>query len=284
MYNITDKTFAKVYKKLLSSLLIHPDYCCFPRKQQIKELINCSFEITDVNKNLYFNTYRKSPLKYISAEFIWYLMRDLDASFIEQYASLWARIKDDDGKVCSNYGNLLFGKKSQYKWACDSLIKDKDSRQAIIHFNRPYHQKDNNKDFVCTMFGQFFIRDEKLSMGIHMRSNDVIFGLSSDYPFFNVVHQQMYRHLKNYYPSLEMGSYFHNCGSLHLYERHFDLVKNILSEDIVERELPLLDVDFIDIETGMVNEGVLNSVNTFLQEGTLSKSNFLNTLFSYLTT
>lgn len=265
---IKRENFADVYRALLFELYNKPQFVCKPRDQKINEILNCSFEIENVNKNLYKNVRRSSPKKYIAAELFWYLSKDLNAKEISKYASLWEKISDENGNVCSNYGNLIFGK--QYQWAIQSLIKDKDSRQAIFHFNNESHQFFDNKDFVCTMFGQFFIRENKLYLSIHMRSNDVIFGLSSDYPFFNLIHQNTFLILKTCYPELEMGSYYHYTGSMHLYERHFPLVKEMLGYSFLEDSLPELDKPFLSHLTGDViktDPKLFEYMKTLLTEG-----------------
>jgi thymidylate synthase len=97
----------------------------------------------------------------------------------------------------SSYGNLIFRElnehgHTQYNWVIKSLLKDKDSRQAFMHFNKPRHQFQENKDQVCTLNAIFHIRDNKLNMTLTMRSNDVILGFMTDFTFFSILHQQVY--------------------------------------------------------------------------------------------
>lgn len=141
--------------------------------------------------------------------------------------------------VNSAYGDLIFRKKnehdySQYHWAFDSLVKDKDSRQAIMHFNLPEHQYEGNKDFVCTLSGMFYIRENKLYLTINMRSNDAILGTPTDVAFFCTLQRHMLYHLKPFYPELELGSYKHKVHSMHVYERHFELIEKMLNEKVFE--------------------------------------------------
>ena len=60
---------------------------------------------------------------------------------------------NSDGTANSAYGNLLFTQKnklglSQWEWAYESLKRDKDTRQAIMHSNNSTHQDFKTKDFV----------------------------------------------------------------------------------------------------------------------------------------
>jgi thymidylate synthase len=243
-------SFAEVYSMSLNDLYINPQFETSPRGMKIKENLQVSLEIKNPLLSLYDNDRRGSQNKYIAAELIWYFMGKNDTDFIIKYASFWNSIKNPDGTVNSAYGNLIFNKRNehdlcQYEWARKSLINDKDSRQAIMHFNLPEHQHFSNKDFVCTMYGIFHIRDNKLFFTVNMRSNDAILGTPTDIAFFTLLHQQMLLHLKHKYNDLELGSYTHIIDSYHIYERHFDLVKDMISKEWNAIEFPTLTVDLV---------------------------------------
>ena len=186
--------------------------------------------------------------KYFAGEMAWYIKKENTTDFIKKFSSFWENIKNPDGKtINSNYGHILLGNhpssetaKNQLAFAFNSLVKDRDSRQAVAFLNCPYFQFEGNKDFVCTMYLNFFIEEGKLNMKVQMRSNDIFFGLSYDAPFFSSIMQSMYLNLKNIYEDLELGTYYHCADDIHYYERHFDLVdviKNTPSEKDVRMEL-----------------------------------------------
>jgi thymidylate synthase len=233
---------APVFEKILEDLWYDPDYVTSPRGMEVREILNCSIEIEDPMVNTFHHPLRSSPLKYIAAEVLWYFSRTNDPTYIENYASLWKNIHNEDGTVNSAYGYLIFADRnahgfSQYQWVIESLKKDKDSRQAFMHFNKPKHQFLENKDQVCTLQALFHIRENKLHMTLTMRSNDVIYGFMTDWAFFSILHNHVFLELKKTYPELEMGSYTHISHSMHLYERHYDLVKEMVKNPIHERAI-----------------------------------------------
>ena len=194
-------TFADVYEKALRDTLENPDYTSKPRGMEIKEICNAALVIDDPYFPLYENEKRSSQFKYIAGETIWYFTGRKDIDFISKYSKFWSQLDNGDGTVNSAYGNLIFNEplsdgRNQYQWALDSLIEDKDSRQSIIHFNKPSHQWKGNKDFVCTLNGIFQIRDNRLNFTVDMRSNDLILGTATDVAFFCLLQQQMLKHLK----------------------------------------------------------------------------------------
>ena len=83
------------------------------------------------------------------------------------------------------------------------------------------------------MYANFFIRNNALHMKIQMRSNDIFYGLTFDAPFFSFLQQSVYLKLKETYPDLELGMYYHYADNLHFYERHFDLASEIRFEEII---------------------------------------------------
>jgi thymidylate synthase len=152
-------------------------------------------------------------------ELAWYLKKDRKIEYINNFSSFWLNIVDEQGNINSNYGNLLFGK--QLQWSFDSLVKDKNTRQAISFVSRPSVQYPGNKDFVCTIYLNFWIRDNKLHMKVQMRSNDIFYGLSYDAPFFAFVQQTMYLWLRDKYKELQLGNYYHCADNIHYYESIF---------------------------------------------------------------
>ncbi len=249
------KTFAAVYEEALHDLMKNPEYVTQPRDMKINEMCDVALEIEDPLSCLYTNPERSSQFKYIAAELLWYFMGRNDVEYIAKYAKFWESIQNDDGTVNSSYGNLLFANKNehgltQYRWALESLIKDKDSRQAILHFNLPIHQRHGNKDFVCTVYGIFQIRNNRLNFTVHMRSNDVILGLPTDIAFFATLQSQMLKHLRQHgnYSDLSMGTYTHIANSFHVYERHFDLVNRMIQHKFKPVDIPAVDCNLINSE------------------------------------
>jgi len=244
------KHIARIYKNILADLYNTPEYVSKPRGSEVKEILNCIIEVEEPNMNLFKNEIRSSPEKYIAAELLYYFSGTNKADFIENYASLWKQLKNEKNEINSAYGYLIFNEENQdhygqYEWAINSLKNDKDSRQAFMHFNKPRHQYDGNKDQVCTLIALLHIREDRLYMTLTMRSNDIILGFMTDYVFFNMLHQQAYLHLKKYYKKLKMGTYTHISHSMHLYAKHYDLVKNMLEHDFIPDSTPVLNISII---------------------------------------
>jgi len=261
---IKGDTFAEVYTDLLGELHDYPEYESAPRGMLIREHLNVHLSVTDPLSNMFKNPVRSTPKKYLAGELLWYFSGRNDVEFISKYSKFWEKIANSDGTCNSAYGYQLWGIKNEFgytewQWALGSLLNDKDTRQAIVRFNKPMHSFDGNRDFVCTLNGVFQIRDDKLNLFISMRSSDAIKGLTFDFPFFSLLQQMMRLQLLNEYPDLEIGSLDMVLNSSHIYESDFELVNNMLDAadiDYFEADaLPVANADLI----GMSVEDILSA-------------------------
>lgn len=252
MITFKGNTFAACYQDSIKYLLAN-GLVNNARGTTSKELLDVALEIEDPTQCLYSNQARGSQMKYIAAEFLWYYMGRNDVAFISKWAKFWETIQNPDGTANSAYGNLIFKEQNQhdltqYQWAIQSLMNDSNTRQAVLHFNKPVHQHFSNKDFVCTMYANLHIRNNKLYMSVFMRSNDAIWGTPTDVAFFCSLQMQIHSHLKQFYPDLELGSYTHVANSYHVYDRHYELADYMLMQEFTPVTLPGIVSDLIEID------------------------------------
>jgi thymidylate synthase len=108
---------------------------------------------------------------------------------------------------------------------CENILRDNpNSRQAIIHIKPARNIIDEpTKDLPCTVSLQFFIRNNQLYLTTYMRSNDIWMGFP--YDVFQFTCLQIYLAMRL---NVNLGTYTHITGSLHLYKRN---VKEVIDED-----------------------------------------------------
>ena len=191
----------------------------------VAECINAITIIENPTKNVMTNCIRKLSMRYAIGEMLWYMSGNPSLKAIQHYTKAWDRMSDDGETVNSNYGYIIkdvFGF-DQYEYCKQLLIKDKNSRQAVIHIKTPIDTIEKpTKDLNCTVCLQFIIREDKLYCTTYMRSNDLWLGFPYDVFQFTCLQVRMAMEL-----DLEIGSYTHIAGSLHLYERDFEkAIKN----------------------------------------------------------
>lgn len=229
------------YYKLLNKKLENGEVVCDKIKDgtmgnNLVELIapQIIFDMSKAENRIKFDC-RSTPENYIKKEGEWYNSHELKIDKVND-VKIWKECADETGQINSNYGNLVFSKSNfnQFEHVVKTLRDFKYSRQAIIIYTRPSIHLEHNdlggRDFICTNYQQFFIRDDKLVCVTSMRSNDCIFGTFNDIPWFFDVYNNMYDRLKEVYPELEKGDFIFIPNSWHCYEAHFDILKKIASE------------------------------------------------------
>lgn len=221
-----------------------------------KELLFENMVILDPTAVGITNPARKFNANYAFTEWLWYLSGDPEVKNIGKFAKIWLDIQDQDGKVESNYGTYLMG--TQWLWILKELKNDKDSRRCTMIVHQPMHKYKNKADLPCTQYIQFFIRDNKLHMGVSMRSNDLIYGFCNDVFTFTMFQQLMLNDLRAVYPDLELGHYYHHAGSIHMYERHYGMAENILAASKIGYALSKVNYTLKDdVTTEEINKKAL---------------------------
>lgn len=276
--------FSSVFKNIISDIKVHGEVSK-PRDLEVTELMYAGYKV-DPKQSFANFTSREFNWKYFAGELAWYLNKDTNIDYINQFSGFWKNITNPGtNEINSNYGSLLFGE--QLQWVVDSLKKDKNSRQAIAFLNQPKYQFEGNKDFVCTMYLNFSIRKNKLDMKVQMRSNDIFYGLTFDAPFFAFVQQHVYLWLKSTYPELELGTYHHYADNIHFYERHFELAETIVHEPLHPKQYTMeITKPVFNIENGsmlLTDHGInmIHNINEGINKNA-DKDYYSNILCDYL--
>lgn len=111
------------------------------------------------------------------------------------------------------------------------LRENPNSRRAVVYVGRHddlYHSGDESRarEMPCTLTWQFDLTEGALDMTVNMRSNDAVWGLSYDIPSFTAVQRAMAVSL-----GVPLGTYFHQAGSFHVYERHYGIETDVRMDD-----------------------------------------------------
>ena len=208
--------------------------------QKTIEILGASFL---ADKPAIFGTPNES---YIEIEKEWYESQSTNVNWIKEtynrnIPEAWKLAANDFGQINSNYGHLIYANKyyNQYGMVLDELLGNIDGRRATMVYTRPSiweeYNEDGKNDFICTNAVTYYIRDGKIHCVVQMRSNDVVFGYKNDYAWQLYVLEQLTADYNDCYLSqaadadyrreMEVGDIIWQVQNLHVYERHFDLVK-----------------------------------------------------------
>jgi thymidylate synthase len=176
--------------------------------------------------------------EYIQHELDWYLSQSLNVNDIPgKTPAIWTAVATPAGFINSNYGYLALSKEngSQYGNVRNELCVNPESRRAVMIYTRPSMHTDwcagGMSDFICTNAVQFLLRDSQLHMIVQMRSNDAVFGYKNDYAWQKYIQGCLVEDLVcRTGNAISAGSITWQVGSLHVYSRHFNYIKDYIAE------------------------------------------------------
>lgn len=151
------------------------------------------------------------------------------------YGKQWRNWVGEDGKAIDQLEQVLM-----------QLEREPDSRRMIV---TAWNPTDVPRQALppCHMFYQFEVHDDKLSCHMYMRSADIFLGVP-----FNIASYAALTHLVARLSRLALGDLIISFGDVHIYNNHFDQVREQLSRE--PRPFPRL----------MIADGVkrLNQIRT----------------------
>lgn len=177
---------------------------------------------------------RKPNYDYVERELQWYESQSLYVEDIPgETPQIWKDVSSKHGRINSNYGYLIFSEKNgnQYMNVLTELLRNKNSRRAVMIYNRPSmhddYREDGMNDFICTYANTFMIRDGKLVSHYLMRSNDAVFGYDNDVHWAMYVQDKLAGDL-----GVGVGDLIWTATNLHVYDRHFKFIEELMNEQV----------------------------------------------------
>lgn len=193
-----------------------------PRGQPTTEIFAQGFTLINPRKRLLSLRNRRWSSALAVGEFCWHLRGGDDVASLAYYAPIWKSFSDDGSHIRGScYGKKIFAERNgsnSWKRAAEHLRHDKDTRRSIITVGGYDDCTDvESLDISCLQTLHFLIRESKLHLIVHMRSNDAFLGLPYDVFLFTMFQEMMCCEV-----NMEMGTYIHFADSMHVYERDAD--------------------------------------------------------------
>ena len=142
-----------------------------------------------------------------------------DDDFTQKYGNLgnvygaqWRHWEKRDGSFIDQIQNVI-----------DQIKTTPDSRRMIVTAWNP-EDVPNSALPPCHVMFQFYVVDNKLSVQLYQRSGDMFLGVP-----FNIASYSLLLHLISRETGLEVGEFVHTLGDAHIYDNHFDQVKELLA-------------------------------------------------------
>lgn len=225
------ETFHEAYVDSLRSVHDEPQFFNAPRGFESRERLSLAFTIESPRERVPYLRARKLNIVFNFAEALWYLSGRDDLELIAHYAPS-IRQYSADGRTLTGtaYGRRIFrygaSGLDQWEQAVRVLREDPDSKRAVIQIFDPHELAvESNVDVACTLALQFLVRDGRLHAVAFMRANDAYRGMVSDVFSFTFLQETLATQL-----GLDVGSYHHHVGSVHVYDPDLERVEAVLEE------------------------------------------------------
>lgn len=223
-----------------------------PRGVATTEVLGAHLCLTDPRRRLI----DLPPVRVINpafavAEALW-ILSGSDDSWIFQYNRALTRYTDD-GRLQGAYGPRMRrwrGRIDQLDQVRRLLVRDPDSRQAVIQLFDPERDTCGHRDVPCTLGYRFFLRAGRLHMHTTMRSQDLWLGFPYD-----VFAATLLQELLAGWLGVDLGEYHHYIDSLHLYAQHVDAAASLPAAPEKSPPMPPIDVEW-DRLSGLVSDVV----------------------------
>jgi len=210
-----------------------------------RELFGHAFTISRASRCVMSIPHRKFDPAYAFAELLWYMNGDRSTEFIKRFAPRYASFEDELGYAVGHYGyrwrhNPSYEKLNPIYDQLDAAIvllkRDGWTRQAVVTMfdaddvvgeaKAAVDDGRRSKDVPCTLSLQFIVDygSRELQCMTSMRSNDAWLGTPYDVFCFSVLQSSVAASL-----GLVAGRYSHHVGSMHVYGRNYDAVRDCCS-------------------------------------------------------
>lgn len=244
--------------RVLRSLVDHGE-ATSPTRGSATEVRGVMLELTNPRARLSRSETRGRVFSCL-AELCWYLSGTDKLEPIEFYLSHYRENAELDGTIHGAYGPrfLAFDGVDQIRYVIETLKTRPFSRQAVIQIFDHEDVAQRYRHVPCTCLLQFFVRSGRLEAITYMRSNDAYLGLPHDLFAFTMIQEIIARSV-----GVELGTYTHMVGSMHLYESDLDRAEVFLNEGWQS----LIPMPPMPIGDPWQNIGALVASEKFLRNG-----------------
>ena len=181
----------------------------------------------DLQKGFPLVTTKKTHLKSIIYELLWFLKGDTNVKYLQENGvRIWNEWADKDGNLGPVYGSQWRSWPTasgahidQISQVLESLKNNPDSRRHIVSAWN-VGEIDNMALPPCHILFQFYVADGKLSCQLYQRSADIFLGVPFNIASYAILTMMMAQEL-----NLELGEFVHTLGDAHIYLNHIEQVK-----------------------------------------------------------
>ncbi len=194
----------------------------------------------DLSESFPLLTTKKVYFHGVIGELLWFLRGESNVRWLqENNVRIWNEWANNEGDLGPVYGVQWRSWPTpdgrhvdQIQQALDTLRNNPDSRRNVVSAWN-VSELDQMALLPCHLLFQLYVADGKLSLQVYQRSADLFLGVP-----FNLASYAALAHMFAQQAGLDVGDLIWTGGDCHIYNNHFDQVKEQLSR--TPREYPQL--------------------------------------------
>lgn len=194
--------------------------------------------VYDVSEEFPMVTLRKNYFKSALNEILWIFLKKSN-KISDLKSHVWDKWADENGTIGKAYGyqlskEYLFKTKDglkymdQVDYVLYLLKNDRYSRRIMTNLFNHEDLKDMNLE-PCAYGTQWLVKGDRLNLILNQRSQDMLAANA-----WNVMQYTALLYIFAKLNDLKPGLFIHQIGDCHIYDRHVDIIKEIIKREPID--------------------------------------------------
>jgi len=224
------KTFEEAFLQITQHIIDNPEFITTSRIGDVNEISGLSYEVEDL-RSYKFQNEKIGRLEYSYADtfYRWMINGCTDSTeLIEKYPNITKFMKKPKSDQLPENFNTFYGPRilSQLPLIEKELREKPDTRRAVIMIldSEDLNLLDKNEslEFPCTDSATFFIRNGKLNVHVHMRSQNMGQVIKLDMYLWGRFTCELSERL-----NIEPGKFSSSVVSAHIFKKDFEYLQSL---------------------------------------------------------
>lgn len=227
---VAENTFQDAFKSIVKEIWNHPDYVTDSRIGDMKEIQSLSYLVNDPS-TFQFEDESLGRIDYGYADDFYKFMisgsTDAEEAF-KEYPNVARFVSKPKSKELPANFNTFYGPRivAQLPMVMQELKENPNTRRAVISILTPQDltllDKDEVLEFPCCDSATFSIRENKLNLHLHMRSQNMANVAKLDMYLWGRFQCEIAKEL-----GVELGFFSSSVVSAHVFEKDEEYLKQI---------------------------------------------------------
>jgi len=224
------KSFQEAFLGNVEKIVNEPEFKTSSRIGSVHEISGLTYEVEDLSTFQFENeSIGRLDYNYADKFYQWMISGAVDnEALLKDYPNVAKFMEKPKSKGLPENFNTFYGPRilEQLPLVKSELVRNPNTRRAVISIiykeDLLLLDKDESLEFPCTDSATFFIRDGKLNVHLHMRSQNMGQVIKLDMYLWGRFTTELAKEL-----NLQFGKFSCSIVSAHVFEKDFDYLQTL---------------------------------------------------------